>query len=106
MVSGQPKSIGIPQVDELSMGPLDLRRRNYNKEKMILMRLKLPKLGFLLELPNLKPNSCHNVSWRRRDMGYEPRQHHEVQVVTTQLGQVFCPSHVATSRRGVSTSRL
>ena len=35
VVSGQPKSTGIPQVDELSMGPLDLGSRNYNKEETV-----------------------------------------------------------------------
>ena len=32
VVSGHPKSIEIPRVDELSMGPLDLRRHNLHSE--------------------------------------------------------------------------
>ena len=61
-------------------------KHGYNKEEMTWMRLKLPKLGLLSDLSNLKPSSCRDVSRRRRDMGYEPRQRRDVRVLMPRRG--------------------
>ena len=45
----------------------------YNEEETVWMKLKLPKLGFLSDLPNLEPISHYDVRWSRRDVGKEPR---------------------------------
>ena len=51
------------------------------------VRLKeLPKLGFLSNILKVKPSSRRDMSWRRHDMGYEPRQRRDVQVLHRDVG--------------------
>ena len=56
----------------------EMAKHDYNEEETVWMRLKPPKLGFLLDLSNLKPNS-----------------HRDVQVVTLRHG-ASNPGNVAT----------
>ena len=78
----------------------EMIKHDYNEEKMISMRLKLPKLGFLLDLLKLEPSS-------RRDLDEEPKQCHGMQVPTSRCGtsepRKLRDVRVFTSRRGVFT---
>ena len=52
----------------------EMIKHGFSKEEMVWMRLKLPKVGFLLDLSNLKSRQCRDVYVSHHDMDHKPKK--------------------------------